>query len=151
MHAERRFSPVGTEVGEPLVGVDEDGDALVYAMGEDSGTEFTLAASTGQLRVADGALAPGQVFDVQACVEDPEGLRGCASVKVAVASVADPPVIETGQRRSVSESATVGDGVGEALVASDADGEVAVVNSKVVLPLPHAGAVGHSCKVVGER
>ncbi len=101
----------GDRVGAPLRAIDVDGDALAYRIfGPD---EFTIDASTGQIRVG-----PGVVFDPAsrdsylARVEADDGQGGSASIdvtitvtSVAVATQADQSVDGVGgsEHRAPSE------------------------------------------------
>ncbi|MDE0190846.1 MAG: leucine-rich repeat domain-containing protein [Gammaproteobacteria bacterium] len=85
-------APAGTAVGAPVSATDDDGDTLTYDLAGTDAADFSIDASTGQLRTA-AALdhEAGASRSVTVSVSDGNGGSGTIPVTVAVADVDEPP------------------------------------------------------------
>ncbi len=82
----------GTAVGAPVAATDGDGDTLTYGLAGTDAADFTVHASTGQLRTA-AALdhEAGAIRSVTVSASDGKGGGATIPVTVAVADVDEPP------------------------------------------------------------
>jgi VCBS repeat-containing protein len=112
----------GTVVGQARAS-DIDGDALVYEILPGDGAErFVIDASTGVIRLAEGAsLEDGpSSYELQVRVRDGAGLQNTTSVSITVTNDNDAPVA------SATNSVTTAEDTSSAAVpigASDPDGD----------------------------
>ena len=82
----------GTAVGAPVAATDGDGDTLAYGLAGTDAADFTIHASTGQLRTA-AALdhEAGSSRSVTVSASDGKGGGATIPVTVAVGDVDEPP------------------------------------------------------------
>ena len=82
----------GTAVGAPVAATDGDGDTLTYGLAGTDAADFSIHASTGQLRTA-AALdhEAGSSRSVTVSASDGKGGGATIPVTVAVADVDEPP------------------------------------------------------------
>ncbi|MEO0421607.1 MAG: cadherin domain-containing protein [Pseudomonadota bacterium] len=126
---------VGDTVGVAVSAVDEDGsdNAVQYSLSENPNGAFAIDASSGVVTVADPAgidfeTSPSMQIEVTATAQD--GSTSTQRFDIAVDDVNEYSVTPAGDTDDapnlVSENARVGDLVGVAAAAEDADGTDAV-------------------------
>ena len=88
-------SPQGTNVGEPVIATDLNGDTLTYTIEDQVGGPYEVDNS-GQITVGTGAgldYESRTAQEVQLTVEDPDGLSDTIEVQIEITDVNEPPVI----------------------------------------------------------
>ena len=92
-------SPQGTNVGEPVIATDLNGDTLTYTIEDQVGGPYEVDNS-GQITVGAGAVLDYErrtTQEVQLTVEDPDGLSDTIEVQIEITDVNEPPVITGSQ------------------------------------------------------
>ena len=88
-------SPQGTNVGEPVVATDLNGDTLTYTIGDQIGGPYEVDNS-GQITVGAGAdldYESRTTHEVKLTVQDTEGLSDTIDVQIEITDVNEPPVL----------------------------------------------------------
>ncbi len=89
-------STQGTAVGAPVAATDLNGDTLTYSIDSQQGGPYTVDDTTGQIRVGAGATLDYERRTTQRVnlrVEDPNGLSDTIQVRIEIADVNEPPVV----------------------------------------------------------
>ena len=92
-------SPQGTNVGEPVIATDLNGDTVTYTIKDQVGGPYEVDNS-GQITVGAGAVLDYErrtTQEVQLTVEDPDGLSDTIEVQIEITDVNEPPVITGSQ------------------------------------------------------
>ncbi len=83
----RENSPAGTEVGDPIIATDPDGDDVRYELGGRDAELFVIDEDTGQITVAEGAMLDYEtekLHVVMVTAEDIHGSGGQATISVNI-------------------------------------------------------------------
>ena len=121
-------SPAGTSVGLPLTATDADEDTLTYTLsGVDAGS-FEIDAATGQLTTKEGVTYDYETrpaYSLAVIAADGKGLSASIPVTVNLTDVNEAPAFDEGASatRQVAENSAAGVNVGEAITATDRDGD----------------------------
>ena len=89
-------APAGTEVGDPVLATDSDGDNLTYALSGEDMSYFEVNESTGQIRVDSQALPNAEIkagYTVTVTATNEEGAAASITVIITVGVSDAPPVI----------------------------------------------------------
>ena len=118
----------GEDIGNPVAASDANGDALTYALSGTDAASFTIDPDTGQLMtLADLDYETKASYSVTVAASDSGGLSDSIDVTITVTDV-DENVApefadsEDGARR-VAENTVAGEGIGNPVAASDANGD----------------------------
>ncbi len=121
-------SPIGTNVGTPVVATDADNDTLGYELSGTDAASFYITELTGQIHTyAAMDYETKSSYSVTVSVIDSisGGNSDSITVTISVTNVVveNPPVFTDGTSttRSVAENTALGTKVGSAVTATDAD------------------------------
>ena len=140
-------SAAGTPVGLTVTAVDPDGPTLSYALTDNAGGRFAIDASTGVVRVANGALLDYETATSHSItVQASDGLlTSAASFTVQLTDVNEAPVVAN-QSFSVYTNAVAGALVGT-VVATDPDaGQTATLSYSIT-----GGNTGRAFALAGNQ
>ena len=117
----------GENIGEPVAATeDPEGDTLTYSLGGDDAASFDVDSTTGQL-MTKAALdfETKASYSVEVTADDGNGGTATIGVTITVTDVNEAPefpAAETGAR-SVAENTAVGENIGDAVAATDPEGD----------------------------
>ena len=89
-------APAGTAIGDPVAAEDANGDTLVYTLGGDDASSFSIDSATGQISVGDGTSLDFEsqaTYNVSVTAADPEGLTDSIGVVISVNNIDEAPAI----------------------------------------------------------
>ena len=119
-------SPAGTDVGDPVVATDRNGDAdtLTYSLDEMGDMYFDID-DTGQITVGEGTMLDFESettsYSVTVTATDRGGLSDTIAVTIMVADVNEAPTFDAETAElEIAENSAAGTAVGE-VVATDQD------------------------------
>ncbi len=119
-------SPEGTDVGDPVLATDANGDDLTYSLDEMGDMYFDIDA-VGQITVGEGAMLDYEEttsYTVTVTADDGTGFSATIAVTISVTDVNDAPTFDVGAgERMIEENMEVGSNVGDPVVATDQDGD----------------------------
>ena len=126
----------GQPIGKPVAATDDDsGDTLTYSLEGTDAAKFDIDSGTGQIRVKDDLNYEGGTTSYSVAVSVHDGkddadngdttVDATIDVTINVTDVEEAPefVEDTPTTRSVSEDAGVNDNIGNAVSATDGDGD----------------------------
>ena len=115
----------GANVGAPVVAADTDGDTLTYTLSGADASSFSISASSGQI-TANSTLdyEAKSSYSVTVSADDGRGGTGAIVVSISVTDANEPPQFPSDTTtRSVAENLESGAKVGEAVAATDPNGD----------------------------
>ncbi len=127
-------SPAGTEVGDAIAATDPDGgDTLTYSLSGTDASSFEIGNSTGQLTTKSDVEYDYETknrYELTVSVSDGNGATASIAVTVSLTNVDETPpnrapVFDDGSSatRSIAENSAAGVNVGDAITATDLDGD----------------------------
>ena len=122
----------GMAVGDPLIATDLDGEAVTYSLGGDDAMYFAVGEDTGQIAVGEGTMLDYEsdktTYMVTVTADDGTGAdnaTGSIAVTIMVTNVNDNAPMFDAETAELAVSETTGSGmtIGDAFMATDADGD----------------------------
>ena len=116
----------GVDIGSAVSATDADGNTLTYRLEGADASSFSIDSSSGQLQTSatlDYESEPS--YSVIVTVSDDNGGSDTITVTISVTNVNEAPAFSdsTGTTRSIAENAPAGVNIGNAVAATDDDGD----------------------------
>ena len=121
-------SAAGVSVGAAITATDPDGDTLSYSLSGTDAASFGINPQTGQLLTIDGVTydyGSQASYSLTVTATDPDGASASIAVTINLDDVNEAPVFTEGAdtTREVAENSGAGTNVGDAIAATDPDGD----------------------------